>query len=74
VARFLWTGRAAGAQVVDGLTMLVGQAAKAFELFFGEPAPAPDEALRSLLTAPSIVTKTHRAIDTLQDLGFPAAR
>ena len=48
--RFLATGRVAGAQVVDGLTMLVGQAAKAFEMFFGEPAPAPDEALRVLLT------------------------
>ena len=48
--RFLATGRAAGAEVVDGLTMLVGQAAKAFEMFFGEPAPAPDEALRVLLT------------------------
>lgn len=48
--RFLATGRAAGAPVVDGLTMLIGQAAKAFEMFFGEPAPAPDEALRVLLT------------------------
>ena len=48
--RFLATGRVAGAPVVDGLTMLAGQAAKAFEIFFGEPAPAPDEALRVLLT------------------------
>lgn len=48
--RFLATGRAAGAAAVDGLTMLVGQAAMAFELFFGVPAPDPDETLRALLT------------------------
>lgn len=36
---------------VDGLTMLVGQAAKAFELFFGIPAPAPDSKLRDVLAA-----------------------
>ena len=52
--RFLATGRAAGAPVVDGLTMLVGQAAKAFEMFFGVPAPAPDEPLRALLTTPDL--------------------
>ena len=50
--RFLATGRAAGAKAVDGLTMLVGQAAKAFEMFFGELAPAPDAALRGLLAIP----------------------
>ena len=38
---------------VDGLTMLVGQAARAFELFFGAPAPAPDRRLRELLIAAS---------------------
>lgn len=46
---FLAAGRAAGAQVVDGLTMLVGQAARAFELFFGVAPPAPDRNLRDLL-------------------------
>lgn len=38
--------------VVDGLEMLIGQAAIAFELFFGQPAPRDDDAeLRELLTA-----------------------
>jgi len=46
---FLATGRANGRQAVDGLTMLIGQARRAFELFFGRPAPAPDEQLRALL-------------------------
>jgi len=46
---FLVTGLTSG-QIIDGLTMLVGQAARAFELFFGAPAPPPDEALRDLLT------------------------
>jgi shikimate dehydrogenase len=37
---------------VDGLEMLIGQAAIAFELFFGEAAPRDDDAeLRELLTA-----------------------
>jgi shikimate dehydrogenase len=35
--------------VADGLTMLIGQAATAFERFFGRPPPADDAALRSLL-------------------------
>jgi shikimate dehydrogenase len=36
----------------DGLTMLIGQAATAFELFFGQPAPREHDAeLRALLTA-----------------------
>jgi shikimate dehydrogenase len=48
--RFLATGRESGGRTVDGLTMLIGQAAKAFELFFGEPAPASDDRLRDLLT------------------------
>jgi shikimate dehydrogenase len=41
-----------GLDTVDGLEMLVGQAALAFELFFGEPAPRDrDEELRALLLA-----------------------
>jgi shikimate dehydrogenase len=44
--------RAAGIETIDGLQMLVGQAAYAFELFFGQPAPrAHDAELRALLTA-----------------------
>ena len=40
---FLSAGASGGGRCVDGLTMLVGQAARAFELFFGAPAPPPDE-------------------------------
>ena len=47
---FLAAGRSGGGHGVDGLTMLVGQAARAFELFFGAPAPPPDQTLRDLLT------------------------
>ena len=47
---FLSAGAAGGGHPVDGLTMLVGQAARAFELFFGAPAPPPDATLRDLLT------------------------
>jgi shikimate dehydrogenase len=36
---FLVTAQAGGATVVDGLTMLLGQAAAAFELWTGVPAP-----------------------------------
>jgi shikimate dehydrogenase len=44
--------RAQGLRAVDGLTMLVGQAAAAFEKFFGQPAPREHDAeLRALLTA-----------------------
>ncbi|WP_344705453.1 shikimate dehydrogenase [Sphingomonas swuensis] len=44
--------RRLGMVAVDGLAMLVGQAARAFELFFGHPAPRQHDAeLRSLLTA-----------------------
>jgi shikimate dehydrogenase len=44
--------RAAGLPAVDGLAMLIGQAAVAFEKFFGQPAPRQfDAELRSLLTA-----------------------
>ncbi|HZC38121.1 MAG TPA: hypothetical protein VE221_05535, partial [Sphingomicrobium sp.] len=46
---FLAAGESGGGTTVDGLTMLVGQAARAFELFFGVPAPAPDQRLRDLL-------------------------
>ena len=43
---------ARGFQTIDGLQMLVGQAAAAFELFFGQPAPRGHDAeLRALLTA-----------------------
>lgn len=43
---------ASGLAVVDGLEMLVGQAAAAFELFFGKEAPRDDDdALWALLTA-----------------------
>ena len=41
-----------GMIAVDGLTMLIGQAARAFELLFGQPAPREHDAeLRALLTA-----------------------
>ncbi len=47
---FLDAARANGGDAVDGLTMLVGQAASAFELFFGEPPPAGESSeLRRLL-------------------------
>ncbi|SNS71740.1 shikimate dehydrogenase [Sphingomonas laterariae] len=45
-------GRARGHVGVDGLDMLIGQAAEAFRLFFGQPAPREHDAeLRALLTA-----------------------
>jgi shikimate dehydrogenase len=47
---FFTAGSAGGGHCVDGLTMLVGQAARAFALFFGAPAPPPDKTLRDLLT------------------------
>ncbi len=44
--------RAHGMRTIDGLQMLVGQAAAAFALFFGVPAPREHDAeLRALLTA-----------------------
>ena len=44
--------RARGLETVDGLDMLIGQAAIAFEIFFGVAPPrARDEALRAVLTA-----------------------
>jgi shikimate dehydrogenase len=43
---------ARGLETIDGLEMLVGQAAAAFELFFGQPAPREhDGDLRELLIA-----------------------
>ena len=50
---FLLVGRPVGARLVGGLGMLVGQAARAFELFFGAPAPKFDQGLRDLLATPS---------------------
>lgn len=48
----LAAARARELAVVDGLEMLIGQAAIAFELFFGQPASRDDDAeLRELLTA-----------------------
>ncbi len=46
---FLRAGRLGGAQVTDGLTMLIGQARRAFELFFGARAPFIDQTIRDLL-------------------------
>ena len=44
--------RRRGLRTIDGLAMLIGQAAAAFELFFGAPAPRKHDAeLRALLTA-----------------------
>lgn len=43
---------ARGLDVVDGLAMLIGQAAYAFEILFGQPAPREhDDELRALLGA-----------------------
>ena len=49
---FLHAARAGGHRTVDGLSMLIGQAAVAFAKFFGQPAPREHDAeLRKLLTA-----------------------
>ncbi|HEX8840256.1 MAG TPA: shikimate dehydrogenase [Sphingomicrobium sp.] len=45
--RFLSAGQG---PAVDGLTMLIGQAARAFELFFGQSPPRADARLRKVLT------------------------
>lgn len=47
----LQAARAQGLRTVDGLSMLIGQAAEAFEKFYGRPAPRQDRdrALRALL-------------------------
>jgi shikimate dehydrogenase len=48
---FLQGARAKGHRTIDGLSMLIGQAAVAFEKFFGQPAPREHDAeLRELLT------------------------
>lgn len=47
---FLSSGQS---QRIDGLLMLVGQAARAFELFFGEAPPASDPHIRTLLIGAS---------------------
>lgn len=50
--KLLAQAHARGLETVDGLEMLVGQAALAFELFFGQAPPRErDEELRALLTA-----------------------
>lgn len=49
---FLAEARAAGFRTVDGLSMLIGQAAAAFTLLFGVEPPREDDAeLRGVLTA-----------------------
>lgn len=49
---FLTAARAAGRPTIDGLAMLIGQAAIAFEKFFGQPPPREhDPELRARLTA-----------------------
>ena len=51
----LAAARARGLRTIDGLAMLIGQAAAAFELFFGVAAPrGHDAALRAILTAKSL--------------------
>jgi shikimate dehydrogenase len=51
VTPLLAAARARGLETVDGLEMLVGQAAVAFELFFGQPPPDDDARLRARLLA-----------------------
>jgi shikimate dehydrogenase len=51
VTALLAEARARGHRAIDGLNMLIGQAAIAFELFFGRAAPREhDEELRRILT------------------------
>lgn len=47
---FLAAAHAAGLRTADGLTVLIGQARRAFELFFGCPPPPGDDELRARLT------------------------
>ena len=48
---FLQEARASGHRTIDGLSMLIGQAAVAFEKFFGAPPPREHDAeLREILT------------------------
>ena len=52
VTPLLAAAEARGLETIDGLEMLVGQAAAAFELFFGVPAPRDHDAqLRAALLA-----------------------
>lgn len=52
VTPLLAAAEARGLETIDGLEMLVGQAAAAFELFFGQPAPREHDAeLRERLLA-----------------------
>lgn len=46
---FLRRGAKAGGRAIDGLTMLIGQARRAFTLFFGVQPPAGDSDLRQIL-------------------------
>ncbi len=49
---FLKGARAKGHRTIDGLSMLIGQAAVAFGKFFGQPAPREHDAeLRAILTS-----------------------
>jgi shikimate dehydrogenase len=49
---FLEAARAHGHRTIDGLSMLIGQAAVAFEKFFGAPPPREHDAeLRTILTS-----------------------
>ena len=48
----LAAARAAGLRPIDGLTMLIGQARRAFALFFGAEPPSADD-IRAHLTAPA---------------------
>ncbi|MBI1403951.1 MAG: shikimate dehydrogenase [Porphyrobacter sp.] len=50
--RLIRQARAKGLRTIDGLAMLIGQAAVAFEKFFGQPAPREHDAeLRAILTS-----------------------
>lgn len=51
VTDLLSEAAARGLSTIDGLDMLIGQAALAFECFFGVTPPADDEVLRAKLTA-----------------------
>lgn len=55
---FLEAAAASGLQTIDGLAMLIGQARRGFELFFGAPPPSDDEELRSLLLMPGLPERT----------------
>lgn len=46
----LAAAHARGLEAIDGLAMLIGQARRAFRLFFGAEPPAGDAALRALLS------------------------